>query len=104
MSHLIDLSDHYSHFDRRLSPYHFLKFSSIEWRLFNNGLHYQNRLRIADYRDIHSRTGFHVVNEESRTAAAEFIDSIQIAPEFNRYERADLSVTESWMVSRPVGS
>src|ERR671935_2861575 len=60
----IDLQDHYSYFDRSLSPYNFLRFSDRAWRLVNSPLHYQNRLRAPDYLRLISETGFELVNEQ----------------------------------------
>lgn len=100
MSHFIDLVDHYAHFDRRLTPYNFLRFRPGVWRLLNNPLQYQNRLRVSDYRDAHSRAGFRIVREENDDSGAAQLDCLQVAPEFRHYSRQDLAVTSSWMVSR----
>jgi hypothetical protein len=101
MSHLIDLSDHYSQFDRTLTPYHFLRFPAAQWRYYNSSLHYQNRLRIADYRQLHSENGFHILHEDNRSAASALPDDLRLAPEFAHYSKDALLVTASWMVSRP---
>ena len=45
----IDLSDHFAHFDRSLSPYNFLRYSDRAWGLANSSLLHQNRLRRPDY-------------------------------------------------------
>ena len=101
MSHLIDLSDHYSHFDRRIDAYNFLKFSPMMWRIFNNKLHYQNRLRISDYRALVQDSGFDLLVEENQPKTTDAVDNIQVAPEFQHYSQDDLMVTTSWMVCRP---
>jgi hypothetical protein len=101
MSHYIDLSDHYSHFDGRITPYHFLRYSPGRWRWYNNTLQYQNRLRVSDYRAIHAETGFEVVHEADGAGSPEQIGRIVLAPEFERYEQDDLVVINSWMVSVP---
>jgi hypothetical protein len=100
MSHFIDLVDHYARFDPRLTPYNFLRFRAPVWRLFNNRLQYQNRLRVSDYRDAHARAGFRIVLEENDASAAAQLDGLQVAPEFRHYSRQDLAVTTSWMVSK----
>lgn len=103
MSHFIDLVDHYAHYDRRLTPYNFLRFRPGVWRLLNNPLQYQNRLRVSDYRDAHGRAGFRIVREENDDSAAAQLDGLQVAPEFRHYPRRDLAVTSSWMVSKLAG-
>ncbi len=100
MSHYIDLADHYAHFDRRLTPYNFLRFGPGVWRFLNNPLQYQNRLRVSDYRLAHEKAGFKVVLEQNDDSAADGLDSLQVAAEFRHYSRRDLAVTTSWMVSR----
>jgi methyltransferase family protein len=101
MSHFIDLVDHYAHFDRKLTPYNFLRFRPGVWRLLNNPLQYQNRLRVSDYRGAHARAGFRIVREENDASAAAQLDGLQVAPEFRHYSLQDLAVTTSWMASRP---
>lgn len=104
MSHLIDLSDHYSHFDKKLTPYNFLQYGGSKWRLFNNQLQYQNRLRVSDYRAIHQRAGWQILHETSQPTQTSQIDQVHLAPEFRHYSREDLIVIESWMVSRCVSA
>jgi len=101
MSHYIDLADHYAHFDRQLTPYNFLRYRPATWRLFNNRLQYQNRLRVSDYRAAHAQAGFRVVLEENDDSAGGSLEDLQVAPDFRHYSRQDLAVTSSWMVSRP---
>jgi hypothetical protein len=108
MSHGIDLSDHFSHFDPTISPYNFLRFSTRLWRLFNSGLAYQNRLRYSDYRALHESSGFEVVDSLARAPrAAELIKllvSVTLADEFVRYSADDLAITTAWFASRPLPS
>lgn len=101
MSHLIDLSDHYSHFDKSITPYHFLRFSPSQWRMFNNKIHYQNRLRIVDYRDLHIKSGFKIINEKNEAGSASQIQQIKLADTFRSYKHEDIIVTTSWLVSTP---
>lgn len=101
MSHLIDMSDHYSHFDRTLTPYHFLRFTNFAWKFFNNALLYQNRLRISDYRAFHERAGFEIVSEDNTIGSPQQIAQMRLAPMFAAYAHEDVIVTSSMMVSRP---
>jgi hypothetical protein len=100
MSHYIDLSDHYSHFDKSLSPLHFLRFTESQWRWFNNDLHFQNRLRVHDFRAIHQRTGWNISQEKNESDGVESLHSIVLADMFQHAEPADVAVYRSWMVSQ----
>ncbi len=50
MVHNIDLSDHFSHSDAKLSPIHFLTLSESAFSKYNNQILYQNRWRAEQYR------------------------------------------------------
>lgn len=102
MSHLIDLSDHYSGFDRTITPYHFLRYPPGRWRWFNNQLQFQNRLRVSDYRRLHHDNGFDIIREDNRTGTPEQVAQVtqmQLADMFKHYTHDDLIVTASGMVS-----
>jgi SAM-dependent methyltransferase len=100
MTHLIDMSDHYSHFDRSITPYNFLRYPRWRWRWFNNSLQYQNRLRASDYRALHIAAGFEIVEERLGTSRMGELDAVPLAPEFAGYSRTDLAATHAWLVTR----
>lgn len=56
----VDLSDHFSHSDPAVSPWHFLSLSEEAWRLANAPLVYQNRLRASAFRAIADGVGLEV--------------------------------------------
>jgi len=99
MSHLIDMRDHYADFDPSITVYNFLKFSSRWWFLFNNPLHFQNRLRVSDYHRIHERAGWAIQGEESVEGPLSDFRKIQPTKDFKDYSERDLLIVESWLVS-----
>lgn len=101
MSHHIDLSDHYSHFDRSISVYNFLRYSEAEWRRYNNDLLFQNRLRLSDYERLHEETGWRVLCRESLRKPLEELAAVPVADTFVGYEPLDLAVYNTWMQSVP---
>jgi SAM-dependent methyltransferase len=101
----IDLQDHYSYFDPKLSRYHFLRFSDRAWSLVNSPLHYQNRLRSPDYLRLVREAGLEVVSETasgpSEQALAE-LRALPLAPRFRNYRLEELAVgTLSFVARRP---
>jgi SAM-dependent methyltransferase len=101
----IDLQDHYSYFDPKLSRYHFLRFSDRAWSLVNSPLHYQNRLRSPDYLRLVREAGLEVVGETasgpSEQALAE-LRALPLAPRFRNYRLEELAVgTLSFVARRP---
>jgi len=101
MSHFIDLADHYAGFDKRITVYNFLKYRERTWRVFNSSLHYQNRLRVPDYRALHASAGWKIVDERSTSRPVEQLRSIKLAPEFAFYSEEELLVCKTLMTSRP---
>jgi len=67
LSHHIDLRDHYAKFDRTVSVYNSLRFSSRQWRLLNSRMEPQNRLRHSDYLRLVAEAGFDLLLDDSRT-------------------------------------
>jgi hypothetical protein len=103
MSHFIDMGDHYASFDHGITVYNFLRFSDAAWRLFNNELQYQNRLRVTDFRELHATTGWCVLDEDN-TSDAKAFGRIRLAPQFRKYPRKDCMVYASWLRSERVRS
>jgi ubiquinone/menaquinone biosynthesis C-methylase UbiE len=101
MSHFIDMADHYALFDRKITRYNFLRYPESVWRVFNNELHYQNRLRLPDFRALHEQRGFEVLEEENRKEPLEVLRSVPLTSRFADYAEDDLAVYDTWMVSRP---
>jgi SAM-dependent methyltransferase len=56
--HRVDHTDHFSHYDSRLSQIHFLQYSDGEWRRYaGNRYAYVNRLREDDYFHLFNQCG-----------------------------------------------
>lgn len=104
MSHVIDLSDHYAQVDPSITQFNFLRYSPARWRLFNNSLHYQNRLRISDYRRVLAETGWEILDEDSNKRPAEELRRVRVHPSFGDYAEEDLRVTGSRLITRPAPS
>lgn len=101
MSHHIDLADQYAKFDRGITVYNFLKFSDPVWKIFNNDLQYQNRLRLPDFRELHAEAGFEILEESNRSQPLKVLKQVTLASRFERYKAEELAVHDTWIVSRP---
>ncbi|MGH3098347.1 MAG: class I SAM-dependent methyltransferase [Streptosporangiales bacterium] len=104
MSHIIDLSDHYAQVDPSITQFNFLRYSPGRWRLFNNSLHYQNRLRISDYRHVLAETGWEILDEDSSRRPAEELRRVPVHTSFSGYAENDLRVVVSRLITRPAAS
>ena len=93
--------DHYAYFDRRLTPIHYLRFRERTWRIWNNGLQHQNRLRPDDFLELAEREGLQIVlNRQPRPELLARFEELPIAPEFRHYPRAQLCTTSVDFVAR----
>jgi hypothetical protein len=93
----VDYSDHYSHSDRNITPYNFLRYSDIEWRRYNTTSHYQNRRRHSDYRALFLANGFRIEKEELQRPDdwEAQLDSVPVHRDFHSYEKSDLGTTSA---------
>lgn len=101
MSHFIDMSDHFSHSDTSVSNYNFLKFTKRQWKIIDNSIQPQNRLRINKYRKMLVDTGWEILNEEKTVAQPGRIAEIQVSKEFSDTSVEDLSVTHVLFACKP---
>lgn len=99
MSHFIDISDHYWHFDRSITPFNYMRYTDRSWRLLNNRLQYQNRLQACDYRELIKGAGFDVSAEDPEIGTCEDLDRVPLAPRFRGYRREDLLILRTWITA-----
>lgn len=100
MSHHIDMSDHFAHFDSSISIYNFLKFSRKKWALIDNRIQPQNRLRYSDYIAMYSRLKIPVTETKIWEGNVAELTKLNIAPEFAYYSARDLAISHAYIVSR----
>ena len=98
-SHFIDLSDHFGHFDRSITTYNFLKFSPLQWRLIDNDIQPQNRLRWPQYLDIFTRLGYSVVEAEVRPGSLDELRKVKVHSSFAGLSEAELAITPGYVVA-----
>jgi SAM-dependent methyltransferase len=104
LSFIIDYQDHYSYFDRSIGLYNFLRYSPRSWGVYNPPLHFQNRLRHLDYRNIFLGCGFVPQQEELLGPTPQDIEALgqlKIHASFaGRYSAEELGVRRSHVVLR----
>jgi SAM-dependent methyltransferase len=85
MSHYIDMADHYSYFDPRISPWHFLRFSEAQWSWIENRIQSQNRLRLPQHRQLLAEAGFQLLAEERESGPADAYPRTKVHPDFQQF-------------------
>lgn len=99
MSHFIDLSDHFAHFDTSITIYNFLKFSSSSWRLIDNSIQPQNRLRFKDYRELYASIQIPITKEEVRPGNLELLRKVKVHKTYESYSEKDLAISHGYIIS-----
>lgn len=93
--HGVACNDHYAHFDKSISFINYLQFSEAGWKLWNNDINYQNRLRASDFVRIATDAGFQLIfdNRSVRPGCREALATMKVDPAFARYSTEDLLTT-----------
>jgi hypothetical protein len=94
------MHDHYADFDPRVSRLNYLRFPDGVWRLFNNRLQYQNRLRLPDYRAIVEDAGFDVVAERPSGGRPGEFDDLPVTGRFRSVPREEREALFVWLTAR----
>ncbi len=100
--HSVNCGDHYAYFDRGISQINYLRYTERQWRLWNNDLQYQNRLRPDDFLASAERAGLELVLnlQRPRPELLAKFDSLPFAPEFRHYSREQLCTTSVDFVAK----
>lgn len=99
MSHFIDLSDHFAHFDSSINIYNFLHYSKAQWKRIDNDIQPQNRLRFVDYKNMYAELGIPITKEETRAGDAIALSEINLHSEYDSYSKEELMVSHGYIVS-----
>jgi hypothetical protein len=103
MRHTIDYSDHYSHSDSKISAYNYLSFSDREWQRHNPGIHFQNRARTRDYRDLFIASDFEILEEQEWMGREAELANVTLAGRFRTMSQPELLALGCNFTLRPAG-
>ncbi len=99
MSHFIDMSDHFAHFDGSITEYNFLQFSKAQWGRIDNTIQPQNRMRLKDYLHMYSELGITVRECTRKRSNIPDLKMSSIHDEYSDYSEEELSITHATIVS-----
>ena len=99
MNHFIDMSDHFAHFDHSITIYNFLKYSRKKWRIVDNNIQPQNRLRLRDYLDMYHDLGIPASELIPRKGSTEELGRVKVHSEFSGYSAEELAVSHTYIIS-----
>lgn len=100
MSHFIDMSDHFAHFDRSITIYNYLQYSKRQWKWIDNSIQPQNRLRISDYRRIYADLGIPITEELCREGSMDELSTVRVHQEFRAIPPRELAISHCLLVSK----
>jgi len=100
MSHFIDMSDHFAHYDKDINIYNFLKYSEKSWGLIDNTIQPQNRLRFKDYLEIYKSLNIPISEECNRPGSIEQLKEIKLHEEYKDYSLEELAISHGYIVSK----
>ena len=102
MSHNIDMGDHHSYVDQSITKYNYRQYNKYVWGLFNNSINYQNRLCVSDYKEVHDKTRWKIIQEEiGKGNYEEWIKKVKISKDFHQYPAWEWFVDWIWFASIP---
>lgn len=99
MSHFVDLSDHFAHFDSNINIYNFLRFSEKQWQWIDNRIQPQNRLRWPDYLQLYAELDIPVTDQEIRPGDLTLLAEVPLAEQYQLYEPEELAISHGYLVS-----
>jgi len=99
MSHAIDMSDHFAHFDKSITVFNYLKFSKEQWSIIDNSIQPQSRLRISDYRELYAELAIPISKEFSQAGSMYELKSIHLNKQFVNVPLSELVIIHCTLIS-----
>lgn len=100
MSHFIDMSDHFAHFDKTITVYNFLQFSEEKWKRLDNSLQPQSRLRISEYKTIYEQLGLPIHAETSRKGDITALNTVELDSKYKTMPAETVAITHCHFVTQ----
>lgn len=99
MSHFIDMSDHFAHFDKSINIYNFLQFSDRQWNYIDNEIQPQNRMRVYDYKNIFSDLNIPITESYYRKGNLSELKTITLDNKYLDYPIEETAISHCHFIS-----
>lgn len=99
MSHFIDMSDHFAHFDKTINIYNFLQFSDKQWKWIDNSIQPQSRIRIYDYKKIYEDLNIPTFELTFREGNINELKSVTLDSTFSNKSLQEIAISHCHFVS-----
>lgn len=100
MSHFIDMSDHFAHYDKTITIYNFLKYSNSLWKTIDNSIQPQNRMRFIDFKQMYKEINIGIDIEDYRKGNIEEVKNIKLDSHFKQYSFEDLAISHTYLITK----
>jgi len=100
MSHFIDMTDHFAHFDSSITIYNFLKYSDRKWKRIDNSIQPQNRMRFKDYKAMYENQDIEISEEKIRPGNREEVASVSLAAKYKDYTVEEIAISHGYIVTK----
>ncbi|HSY77875.1 MAG TPA: class I SAM-dependent methyltransferase, partial [Bacteroidia bacterium] len=99
MSHSIDMSDHFAHFDKSISVFNFLQYTDSQWKMIDNSIQPQSRLRVTEYKDMYKQLGIPITTEKLVRGNIDEIKKLELSEKYTSDSLDDIAVTHCHFAS-----
>ena len=99
MSHSIDMSDHFAHFDKSINIYNFLRFTDAQWKWVDNSIQPQSRNRIYDYKKMYADLKIPITEESFRAGNVNELKTIRLAEKYAQKPLPELAKSHCHFIS-----
>jgi hypothetical protein len=100
MSHFIDMSDHFAHFDKTITIYNFLQFSDSRWAWIDNSIQPQNRLRYQDYLTMYQELSLPVTEFSFREGNLQELETVKLDKKYSSFKAEELAISHCHLISK----
>jgi hypothetical protein len=99
MSHFIDMTDHFAHFDKSITIYNFLRFTDKQWQWIDNSIQPQSRARIYDYRKIFRDIGLPITEEHVRKGNQDELSTVPLSEKFSKESMDQVAISHCHFIT-----
>ncbi len=99
MSHFIDMSDHFAHFDKTINIYNFLQYSDATWARIDNSIQPQSRLRFEEYKQIYRDLEIPISTESYRLGNIVDLAKVKLDDKYAKNSKESNAISHCHFIS-----
>ena len=86
--------------DSSITIYNFLRYSSRQWKLIDNDIQPQNRLRWTDYLSMYKGLDIPCKEALVRPGSEADLSKVPLAAEYQKYSATELAISHGYLVTK----